>query len=70
MLVETQYLVLYRTEPDTDDGPLQLVEFVRVVDGRRDLFDLDIQDGCAAQIMSSHAPSTPAIQSAVCVRQR
>jgi toxin ParE1/3/4 len=37
MLVEAPYLILYRIEPDTDDGPLQSVEIVRVVDGRRDL---------------------------------
>ncbi|MBI5129108.1 MAG: type II toxin-antitoxin system RelE/ParE family toxin [Rhodopseudomonas palustris] len=37
MLVEAPYLILYRTEPDTDEGPLQGVEIVRVVDGRRNL---------------------------------
>jgi toxin ParE1/3/4 len=37
MLVEHPYLILYRTEPDTDEGPVELVEIVRVVDGRREL---------------------------------
>lgn len=37
MLVETPYLILYRTEPDTDEGPVEKVEIVRVVDGRQDL---------------------------------
>ena len=37
MLVETPYVILYRTEPDSDDGPVDLVEIVRVVDGRLDL---------------------------------
>ncbi len=29
--------LLYETHPDTDDGPVDWVEIVRVVDGRRDL---------------------------------
>jgi toxin ParE1/3/4 len=37
MLVEGPYLVLYETHPDTDEGPVDAVEIVRVVDGRRDL---------------------------------
>lgn len=40
MLVEAPYLILYRTEPDTDDGPVGVVEIIRVVDGRRDLAGL------------------------------
>ena len=40
MLVEAPYLILYRIEPDADDGPARQVEIVRVVDGRRDLFNL------------------------------
>ena len=40
MLVEAPYLVLYETRPDTDDGPVEAVEIVRVVDGRRDLKSL------------------------------
>jgi toxin ParE1/3/4 len=37
MLVETPYLLLYRTDPDTDEGPIGVVEIIRVIDGRRDL---------------------------------
>jgi toxin ParE1/3/4 len=37
VLVEDHYLVLYETHPDTDDRPVDLVEIVRVIDGRRDL---------------------------------
>jgi len=37
MLVEAPYLILYRTEPDTDDGPVEMIEIVRVVDGHREL---------------------------------
>jgi toxin ParE1/3/4 len=37
ILVEGAYLILYETHPDTDEGPIETVEIVRVVDGRRDL---------------------------------
>lgn len=37
MLVAGRYLILYETRPDTDEGPLDAVEIVRVIDGRRDL---------------------------------
>jgi toxin ParE1/3/4 len=37
MLVEGSYLVLYETDPDTDKEPIQQVEIVRIVDGRRNL---------------------------------
>jgi len=37
MLVEAPYLILYRTDPDNDDGPVRAVEIIRVVHGRRDL---------------------------------
>jgi toxin ParE1/3/4 len=37
MLVEGHYLILFETYPDTDDGSVERVEIVRVVDGRRDL---------------------------------
>ncbi|MGJ5203512.1 type II toxin-antitoxin system RelE/ParE family toxin [Bradyrhizobium sp. HKCCYLR20261] len=37
MLVETPYLLLYRTVPDTDEGPIDAVEVIRVIDGRRNL---------------------------------
>ncbi len=40
MLVEGPYLVLYETHPDTDEGPIETVEIVRVVDGRRNLTSL------------------------------
>ena len=40
MLVEAPYLLLYRTDPDIDEGPISAVEIVRVVDGRRDLHSL------------------------------
>lgn len=40
MLVEAPYLILYRTEPDTDEGPCAAVEIIRVVDGRRELSHL------------------------------
>ena len=36
-LVEGVYLLLYRTFPDTDDGPVDEVEIVRVMHGYRDL---------------------------------
>ena len=37
MLVEAPYLLLYRTDPDADEGPIDTVEIIRIVDGRRDL---------------------------------
>jgi toxin ParE1/3/4 len=37
MLVERPYLLLYRTEPDADEGRIADVQIIRVVDGRRDL---------------------------------
>ena len=40
MLVERPYLVLYRLDPDQPVGPIEQVEIVRVVDGRRDLTGL------------------------------
>ena len=40
MLVEGPYLILFETHPDTDEGPVDRVEIVRVVDGRRDLTSL------------------------------
>ncbi len=39
MLVERPYLILYELTPDTDEGPVELVEIVRVVDGRRNFPD-------------------------------
>jgi toxin ParE1/3/4 len=40
MLVEGPYLILFETHPDTNEGPVDRVEIVRVVDGRRDLTNL------------------------------
>ena len=37
VLVEAPYLIFYKAVSDTDDGPVERVEIVRVVDGRRDL---------------------------------
>ncbi len=37
MLVEKPYLILYRLEGDESEGPVDLVQIVRVIDGRRDL---------------------------------
>lgn len=37
ILIEGSYLVLYETRPDADDEPVDAVEIVRIVDGRRDL---------------------------------
>ena len=37
LLVEGFYLILYETQPDTDEGEIEVVEIVRVIDGRRDL---------------------------------
>ncbi len=40
LLVEAPYVILYETIPDTDMGPIDSVEIVRVVDSRRDLASL------------------------------
>jgi len=40
MLVEGPYLILFETHPDTDEGQVDQVEIIRVVDGRRDLTNL------------------------------
>lgn len=37
MLIERPYVLLYRIEPDQSEGPVEAVEVVRVLDGRRDL---------------------------------
>jgi toxin ParE1/3/4 len=37
MLIEAPYVLLYRTDPDTEEGPIGTVEIIRIVDGRRDL---------------------------------
>ena len=40
VLVEGPYLILFETHPDTDEGLVEWVEIVRVIDGRRDLPNL------------------------------
>lgn len=40
MLVEGPYLILFETHPDADEGPVDNIDIVRVVDGRRDLTKL------------------------------
>jgi len=37
IVVETPFLMLYETVPDTDDGAVEIIRIVRVLDGRRDL---------------------------------
>ena len=40
MLIEGPYLILYETHPDCDEGGIDEVEIVRIVDGRRSLNNL------------------------------
>jgi len=40
LLFEGPYLILFESRPDTDEGPVDVVEILRVVDGRRDLTNL------------------------------
>ena len=40
MLIERPYLILYETHPDSDEGIIDEVEIVRIVDGRRNLKNL------------------------------
>ena len=40
MLIEGPYLILYETRPDSDEGGIDAVEIVRIVDGRRNLKNL------------------------------
>jgi toxin ParE1/3/4 len=40
MLIEAPYLILYETHPDCDEGRIDKVEIVRIVDGRRNLNNL------------------------------
>ena len=37
MLAEGSYVLLYETHPDTNEGPVQKIEIIRVVHGHRDL---------------------------------
>jgi toxin ParE1/3/4 len=40
ILIEGPYLILYETHPDSDEGGIDKVEIVRIVDGRRNLKNL------------------------------
>jgi toxin ParE1/3/4 len=40
LLIEGHFLILYEMHPDTADGPVEAVEIVSIVDGRRDLTEL------------------------------
>jgi toxin ParE1/3/4 len=40
VLVEAPYLILFETHPDSDEGVIDRVEILRVVDGRRNLSNL------------------------------
>jgi toxin ParE1/3/4 len=40
VLVEGRSLILYATRPDSDEGAVEAVEIVRVIDGHRDLGQL------------------------------
>jgi toxin ParE1/3/4 len=40
MLIEGAYLILYETYPDSDEGGIDEVVIVRIVDGRRNLKNL------------------------------
>ena len=40
MLVESPFVILYETVPDNDDEPVETVQIIRIIDGRRDLESL------------------------------
>lgn len=40
MLVENPYLIFYKLMPDAENEPVEVVEILRVLDGRRDLLRL------------------------------
>jgi toxin ParE1/3/4 len=40
LLVEGHFLILYEMQPDTDEGSVETVEIISIVDGRRDLNEL------------------------------
>jgi toxin ParE1/3/4 len=40
VLIEGHFLILYETHPDREEGLVEVVEIVSIVDGRRDLTDL------------------------------
>jgi len=37
MLVEAPFVIFYETHPDSDEGAVEAIEIVRVVNGRQDL---------------------------------
>ena len=37
VLVEGPYLILYETHPNSEEGPIEEVQIVRILDGRRHL---------------------------------
>jgi toxin ParE1/3/4 len=40
VLVEGAYLMVYEHQPNTDGGPVDVVDIIGVLDGRRDLTEL------------------------------
>ncbi len=40
VLVEGSYLIIYEHHPNLDEGPVELVDIISVIDGRRDLTQL------------------------------
>ena len=40
ILIEGPYLIIYELQPNTNRGPVQVVDIISVVDGRRDLTQL------------------------------
>jgi toxin ParE1/3/4 len=40
LLIEGHFLILYETHPNSNEGPVETVEIVSIVDGRRDLTEL------------------------------
>lgn len=40
VLVDAPYLIVYRLMPESEEGPVDRVEVLRVLDGRRDLAGL------------------------------
>ncbi len=40
VLVEGPYLILYETHPNSEEGPIEEVEIVRIIDGRSHLKSL------------------------------
>lgn len=40
VLIEEPYLIIYENKPDADKGPVDSVDIISVIDGRRDLTQL------------------------------